>query len=195
MDCIKLSTAIAITGLSKRTLWRRIADGVLRTDGGAGAETGQPSAQTRVALDDCLALAPLRLSNEDRALILQADAGEAEAQCNLGLLLLAQGRAADALGWLERAAQQGHVEGMHWLGRCYLTGQGVAADERLGMDWIARAANHGHTTARQMVALLYDPARAPMSAEALDAALDRVEQQCILQALRSSADAPSSLAH
>ena len=191
MDFIKLNTAIAVTGLSKRTLWRRIADGVLRTDSKSGGENEPSAAQTRVALDDTLALAPLRPSDDDRTLILQADAGVAEAQCDLGLLLLAQGRPADALAWLERAAQQGHVEGMHWLGRCHLAGQGVPADERLGMDWIARAANHGHAGARQMVPLLYDPARATMSPEALDAELDRIEQHCLLQALQGALGEPA----
>lgn len=32
MDFINLNTAISLTGLSKRTLWRRIADGALRTE-------------------------------------------------------------------------------------------------------------------------------------------------------------------
>ena len=42
MAYVALNTAVSITGLSKRTLWRRIADGQLRVHGiasGAGEHT------------------------------------------------------------------------------------------------------------------------------------------------------------
>lgn len=127
------------------------------------------------------------MEDDDRELILAADAGQAEAQCDLGLLLLGQARAGDAVGWFELAARQDYLEGMHWLGRCLLGGQGVAADEQRGIDWIARAANRGHVTARRMVQYLYDPARAARSPAELEAALDAIERKLILAVLEETA--------
>jgi len=183
VDFINLSTAISVTGLSKRTLWRRIADGVLRTEDASNmappplSQSSNP--QTRVAVDDVFALSRLRLELEDRELIVAADAGSAEAQCDLALLFLAQDLAAEAAGWLERSARQGYLEGMHWLGRCHIAGNGVDADERRGIDWIARAANHGHATAAHMVRYLYNPARQALGRAELEVALDAIERKVL----------------
>ena len=144
--------------------------------------------QTRVCLDDALKLSPLELAADDRALVLAADGGDAEAQCDLGLLLLGQGRAEDALGWFEASARQDYPEGMHWLGRCLIAGQGAMADEKRGIDFIARAANRGHATARRMMPFLYDPARPALSPAELDAALDGIERKLVLAALEETAD-------
>lgn len=181
MDFINLNTAISLTGLSRRTLWRRIADGALRTREFSATPPHANNAPTQVLLDDVLALSRLRLEPDERALILAADQGDAAAQGELGLLLLAQGMAEGAVEWLERAALLGDLEGMHWLGRCLIAGTGVAADERRGMDWISRAANHGHVTARRMVQYLYDPARPAQDAAQLEAVLDGIERQALAE--------------
>ncbi len=39
MSFISLNTASSITGLSRRTLWRRIADGIVRPEEGGGEYT------------------------------------------------------------------------------------------------------------------------------------------------------------
>ncbi len=82
---VSLFAAESITGLSRRTLRRRVADGVLHT------ETAQvdPGDAARVDVDEVIALAAMRLEPDDRALILEADKGVAEAQCDLALLLFA----------------------------------------------------------------------------------------------------------
>lgn len=77
MAYITLKTAASLTGLSKRTLWRRLADGQLRAQG--GADQGD---HARVLIDDVLAISRLKLAPEDCALIAEADAGQAEAQCD-----------------------------------------------------------------------------------------------------------------
>lgn len=193
MEFIKLNTAIAVTGLSKRTLWRRIADGVLRTEEVSDISAPppppqNPNPQTRVALDDVVALSRLRLEPEDCELIVAADAGVAEAQCDLALLFLGQGFAAEAVEWLERSAHQGYLEGMHWLGRCHIAGTGVCADERRGIDWIAKAANHGHATAVHMARYLYDPARPALRPAELEAALDAIERKVVFGVIADTAD-------
>ena len=175
---ISLNTAIAITGLSKRTLRRRAAEGVLRTD--EGTSRGE---RARVALEDVVPLARLHLKTEDLELIADADAGSAEAQCDLGLLLLEEGLREDAVPWFSAAASQNHLEGMHWLGRCYIAGIGVPADENRGIDWIARAASYGHVTAKRMVQYLYDPSRPQLTSAALEAELDAIEQEVVLSVL------------
>lgn len=62
MASITLNTAMSLTGLSKRTLWRRIADGQLRVHDAASGGGGG-SEHTRVLLDDVIALSPLRLDD------------------------------------------------------------------------------------------------------------------------------------
>lgn len=181
MDYISLNTAISITGLSKRTLWRRIAEGVLRTDPAV-----EPGERTRVAVDDVAPLARLALTPTLRERVIAADAGEAEVQCDLGLLFLGEGLDAEGAGWLALAAEQAQLDAMHWLGRCYVAGRGVAADEKRGVDWIARAANYGHVSARHMVQYLYDPSRQALGPAELEAALDEIERRVVFEALAAA---------
>lgn len=179
MSTITLNTAASLTGLSKRTLWRRIADGQLHLAGGAGG-----GEHARVPLDEVLAVSRLRPApTEDRRLILEADAGAAEAQCDLALAFLTQALPAEAVRWLTLAAQQNHPEAMHQLGRCYIAGTGVEADEAQGVTWIARAAALGHSTARPMAAYLMDPARAALPPAELEARLDAIEKKVVLGVL------------
>lgn len=183
MEFVTLHTATSITGLSKRTLWRRIAAGAVRTE-----DASEPGERTGIAVDDVLSLSQLRLEPDDRQLILDADAGAAEAQCDLALLFLGQNRAVEAVRWLERAANQSYPDAMHWLGRCFIAGNGVLADERQGVEWITRAANYGHVTAQHMVRYLYDPNRPRLGPEQLEAALDTIEQKVVLPVLQDTAD-------
>ncbi len=139
MQLISLGAAVSISELSERTLWRRITDGSLRR--GADDKRGR----TLVSLDDVLAATKLlQVQPEDVELIRQADAGDAESQNDLALLLLAQGRSKGAVYWFNLAASQNHADAMNWLGRCYVEGLGVDQDENLGVMWIAKAAALGH---------------------------------------------------
>lgn len=186
MASITLNTAMSLTGLSKRTLWRRIADGQLRVHGTSSGGGG--SDHTRVLLDDVIALSRLRVDDDDRALIADADAGSAEAQCDLGLLLLTLNHPTEAVAWLTRAANQSYPEAMHQLGRCYLAGRGLEASEVFGVEWISRAAALGHRTARPMARYLMDPGRPRLDAAALDARLDAIEREQVMKALSETAD-------
>lgn len=183
MPFVSLNTAISLTGLSRRTLWRRIADGSLRTRDG-----GEPGERTQVAVDDVLALARLQLAAADEALVADADAGDPAAQCELALLFLEQDLAEEAVRWLERAAERRYPEAMLWLGRCAIAGRGLAADTRAGTDWVRRAAARGHLVAERLLRFLDDPARPPLSPAALDADLDAIEREAVLRALADTAD-------
>ncbi|KON79423.1 hypothetical protein PA01_12880 [Azoarcus sp. PA01] len=182
MPFISLNTAVSLTGLSKRTLWRRIADGVLHAE-----QAGEPGEQTRVGVDDLLPLSPLQLEPDDRALILEADGGNPEAQCDLALLFLAQEQPAEAVRWLQASAAQFYPEGMHWLGRCCISGTGTAPNEQTGTAWIAKAARHGHARAGHMIRYLQDPARPSQTPAALEARLDTIEREIVLKVLEDTA--------
>ena len=142
MHMVSLRTASELTGLSKRTLWRRIAAGRLFK-----LNRDEPLARTSVALESIIADIGIPPSDEDLALIQRADGGDPEAQADVALLLMEAGLAGKAVYWLRSAADQGYADAMHWLGRCYVSGEGVDRDEAEGLAWIGRAAAAGHSIA------------------------------------------------
>ncbi len=148
MEAISVEAAIVITERSRRTWWRRIAEdaGLRVADDGRG--------RTMLAWDAVMPHICIPTTSEDLAFVLRADAGDAEAQNDIGQLFSIAGKHEAALYWLQQAAQQGHSDAMQWLGRCYLGGEGVPKDEYLGIMWIAKAASLGHVIAKaQMDAL------------------------------------------
>ena len=139
MPMISLAAAVALSGVSERTLWRRINEGVIQR----GPDDAR--GRTLLALADVLSVCKKScLTEADFALIVRADEGDVEAQNDLALLLLAEGRENAARYWFNLAANQNHADAMNWLGRCYMQGQGVAQDENVGVMWIAKAAALGH---------------------------------------------------
>lgn len=151
---ISIDTASAITELSRRTWWRRIST----------------SEVTRVTDDDrgramllwkevephiCVAM-----ETEDKNFVLLADAGNADAQDDIGQLFLMAEKHQAAFYWFQQAAQQNNRDAMNWLGHCYVNGRGVPKDENLGMMWIAKAAALGHVIAQGQMKGLIDRALA-----------------------------------
>lgn len=142
---ISLDTACAITEMSKSTWRRRIAKGDF----------------TRVA-DDARGRAMLLWSEveshicipietEDQQFIFLSDAGNAEAQDDIGQLFLISEKHQSAFYWFQKAAQQNNPDAMQWLGHCYVNGKGVPKDENLGMMWIAKAAALGNVIAQGLM--------------------------------------------
>ncbi|MGL1834649.1 hypothetical protein ACKVEX_13720 [Rhodocyclaceae bacterium SMB388] len=183
MFSVSLGTASALTGVSVRTLWRRIANGDLRTckDGGA-------SGRTLVAVEDLLAHSRIDLSGDELALVCAADAGDPEAQCDLGLAFLRAGLVDEAARWFAAAAERFYPEAMHQLGRCYLTGCGVERDEAVGRQWMGRAAERGHAVAAELSRYLDQPGRPTLAAAALESELDALERRLILNVLEATAE-------
>lgn len=74
----------------------------------------------------------------------RAEAGDAEAQWNLGMMLLnGRGVARDetqAFTWVKRAADAGYENGMISTAVMLAMGQGTAKDEAQARDWYRRAA-------------------------------------------------------
>jgi hypothetical protein len=144
---IKLATAITLTGWSKRTFWRRFADGSVER----GIEN-EVNEMSTVVLDSVLPHLWISLTDDDLQLVLEADKGNAEAQSDLALLFLSDAKPKEAVYWLELAIKQGDVSAMHWLGRAYVDGNGVPKDENLGLMWIAKAAAGGHVVSQAQMA-------------------------------------------
>lgn len=142
---ISLDTTCAITDISKSTWWRRIAKGdVTRMpDDKRGRAT--------LLWAEVLPYISVPIHTDDQALILQADAGDAEAQDDVGQIFLMANKPQLAVYWFQHAAQQTHADAMQWLGHLYLHGKGVPPDENLGMMWIAKAAALGHVLAQGLM--------------------------------------------
>lgn len=152
MNSISLDAVAALTGIGRSTLWRRVADGVLAK--------GEKDARGRatLALADALGLvregAGISLGGDDVAVLLQADAGDAQAQADIGVLLYLRGggRAREAaLYWLHAAAEQGSAEAMQWLGIVHAAGGGEPGQHHLAVMWVAKAASLGHLIARRQL--------------------------------------------
>lgn len=186
MEAISLNMAASLVGVSKRTLWRHIDQGTLHA---ISAET--PGEKTQVPLDEVLAMCALTLEAGDRDTILAADAGEAEAQCALGVLLLGAEQPCHAAPVLTLAARQLHLDAMCWLGRMSLGGWGIKRDLEQGLMWLSHAAVKGHGVARALTQFLQSDAGQALCAgddpAALDAALDDIERAVLLEALERTA--------
>lgn len=72
----------------------------------------------------------------------------------MALVFLEQDRADIALCWFKLAAQQGHVDAMHYLSELYQQGNGVERCESTAMLWRAKAAGQGHVIARAQMAAI-----------------------------------------
>lgn len=151
MDFISIASAVTLTEWSDSTFRRRIADGVLQRlveSGGGG--------RIMVDFDSIRPHICISLEEEDIELLSRADAGQAEAQNDLALLFLQNDKPRSAIYWLELAAKQDYADAMHWLGRCYIDGNGVVKDENMGIMWIAKSAAAGHKISQALMQTMRD---------------------------------------
>ncbi|WP_193072632.1 hypothetical protein [Pseudomonas sp. FME51] len=105
MKAISLDSAIIVTEISKRTLWRRLTDGqITRLE---NDERGR----AMLAFDDLIPMLCVSVEPVDYDLFIDADAGDVEAQNDLALLFLGADKPEIALYWLQSAvtAQQSVV--------------------------------------------------------------------------------------
>ena len=153
---------------------------------------GEPGKPTRVSLEDVLPLCALPLESDDPAIIAAADSGDPLAQCELAILFLNAKRPADAITWFTFSAKQFYADAMCFLGRHFLSGDGVPRDEKAGLLWLSRAATKEHPVARALIAFLQSPEGqqrlAARDQVALDKMLDNIERRILLTALQETAD-------
>ena len=146
---ISIDTAIILTGISKRTFWRRLADGQITRQG--NDERGR----TMLSLDDLASLLLVPVEPDDYELLIEADAGNADAQNDLAQLFLEAERPDISLHWFQLAVSQNHADAMHNLAALHIKGLGVPKDETVGLMWLAKAATLGHQLAQIQVTALH----------------------------------------
>ena len=93
----------------------------------------------------------------------RADAGEASAQFNLGLMYT-EGRGvpqddAEAIAWYRRSTEQGHADAQFNLGWMYANGRGVPQDDAEAIAWYRRSAEQGHADAQVNLGGMYAEGR------------------------------------
>ncbi len=162
MDSISLDAAEVMTGISRRTLWRRVAEGVLvSTEKDARGRTMLALDGLLGSMQDCTGLT---FSAQNLAALCQADAGNAQAQADVGAWLYAATAAgnpppppshAAALYWLHLAAEQGNCDAMHWLSTAAAQAHTEQGNHEALM-WLAKAAAHGHRIAQAQMQEMLD---------------------------------------
>ncbi len=99
------------------------------------------------------------LPEEITTLITAAEAGDAEAQFNLGLKYR-KGQGVEqsdpkAAEWYRKAAAQGHAQAQNNLGWMYLNGRDVEQNDQQALVWYRKAAEQGHAVAQFNLAQIY----------------------------------------
>jgi TPR repeat protein len=102
-------------------------------------------------------------SADGTALRSQAEAGDATAQYNLGVMY---GKGVDvpqddaeAVKWYRKAAEQGNVEAQLILGAIYGKGRGVPQDDVESARWVRMAAEQGSAKAQMILGFMYGKGR------------------------------------
>jgi len=145
---INLEAAVSVTQLSKRTLWRRLSEGQ------ATRQANDEEGRAMLTFENLIPMLCIPMTKEDHELVIEAAAGEAEAQTDLALLFLDTEKPDIGLHWLTLAADQGHPDAMHHLSKLYIQGRGLPKDDSLGLMWLAKAASLGHIIANEQVTAL-----------------------------------------
>lgn len=95
--------------------------------------------------------------NDLAALRKKAEAGDAQAQLDLGLHYQ-RGKgvdkdSAEAARWLRKAAEQDLPAAQFHLAGCCINGEGMTEDLQEGLEWLRRSAEHGYAPAQYMLGM------------------------------------------
>ena len=139
---VSIETAVAVTERSRSTWWRHLSEGKV------ARVADDARGRAMLSWADVAQEITVRMDDEELAMVLEADAGDADAQNDLGQIFLRADRFKAALYWLQQAADKDNADAMHWLAHCYFNVKGVPQDNNLGTMWLAKAAAHGHVIAQ-----------------------------------------------
>lgn len=142
---ISLDTAALVTGVSTRTLWRRLDDGQITR------QKNDSRGRAMLSITDLAPMLCVPIDSEDYELLADADAGNADAQNDLAQLFLDANRPDIALHWMRLAVDQEHADAIHNLAMLYIKGIGLERDRTKGLMWLAKAASLGHSIAKQQI--------------------------------------------
>jgi len=145
---INVEAAVWVTQLSKRTLWRRLSEGQITR------QANDDEGRTMLTFEDLVPMLCIPVVPQDHELIIQAAAGDAEAQTDLALLFLDADKLDIGMHWLTLAADQGNPDAMHHLSKLYIQGSGIPKNDSLGLMWLAKAASLGHMIAGEQITAL-----------------------------------------
>jgi hypothetical protein len=149
LQIISFHAAITLTDMSESTFRRKIRAGLIK-EKQKNDETGR----SMIEIDSIRRYINAGLEREDWQLMEQADAGDADAQTDIALLFQDGGKHHSAVFWLNSAMKKGNCEAMHWMGRCYMEGRGVARNEDMGIMLIAKSAALGHAISQGQMAAI-----------------------------------------
>lgn len=90
-----------------------------------------------------------------KEIIEAAKSGDAEAQAILGSTLISIEKYPEAIEWLTKAAEQGHVDSQTILFGMYAKGLGTKKDEKKAVYWLHKAAIAGDPLAQSELGLSY----------------------------------------
>ena len=140
--------------------------GTTAATGATPAVDASPAPATATAPESAAPELPDILRELTRA----ANAGEARAQHDLGMLYLT-GRLvaknpAEAAKWFEKAAVQGHPNAQFNLGVLYQQGEGVPENQQLAFFWYQSAAEQNYPRAQHNLAAAYAEGRGVALSEA-----------------------------
>lgn len=142
---ISLDSASVVTGISKRTLWRRIGDGVIPR------QENDSRGRAMLDLEYIVPMLCVPLSLNDQKILVDADSGNADAQNELAQLFMELDKFDIATYWLQLAVINDHPDAMHNLAELYIKGISVPKDENIGLMWLAKSASYGHFIARKQI--------------------------------------------
>lgn len=142
---ISLDTAVTLTNISKRTIWRRLNDRkITRT----GTDT---RGRTMLDLNDIISMLPFSISEEDYELLTGVDNSDPNAQNDLALLFMECNKFESAHYWFKQAADQQHADAMQNLSTLYQKGLGVEKNQSEALVWLSKAATQGHIIAKEQL--------------------------------------------
>ncbi len=146
---ISVDTAALLMEISKRTLWRHLADGRYRQ------LPRDAQGRSTLLLSEAAPKFTVTLSGEsgypganDYVLLAHAEQGDPDCQADFAILLLEQDKPHLAVHWFVLAAEQNHADAMYYLSTLYQQGQGVSQCDETALVWRSKAAAAGHAIAR-----------------------------------------------
>ena len=172
-DCIEFLVSRALDGTLPDTDERRIFDimnakecasrlssgkGRKRTKGQGRTEDGTlPDSDDRRIFDSGNAekCESRQFAADIKELTAAAEAGDADAQYELGSEYYIKEDDAKAAEWYLKAAEQGHAEAQYEIGTKYEDGEGVERDAAKAAEWYLKAAEQGHALAQLSIAVAY----------------------------------------